>query len=864
MIKSVSLMLLTVALSVPSSVVLPATLSQPSHARAATTGSWSVRDMGMTAMTHDTVCNQASQATMTRLVSYIPQFHANFASDDVPLDDASGYTCTPKPLSPYGYMKAWAATMHAAGLHVIYRGNWNKWAGDYGMSKLSYSTSPAIPYEGSGGLQAVLSGQDTTSYMGMTYQWILNHADVFQDGDIFEPFGEPQNNGIANCAAQGGYGSCYGTSANNCPNGICQFPDVPSFNRWLSDFGQADQAAFQKIGKQVSSGWFGVAADTYTYAPAATWQHAGEYNMDHFAQSYASWTSGIVNSHNAVPSLPITLEWGDVNGADNTPQMVANTTDQYLAYLAQQPYVGGFEYWYETGQGNGAQSAAVDYNTGQMTPAGQIVAKWFAAMSGETQTPPAATATSTSVPPSSTTIPPTNTPVPPTNTPVPPTNTPVPPTNTPVLPTNTPVPPQYASPATAVPPTSTATAVPPTATPIVSAGRSSYVQGGAQLGIGTTLATQLSSRVTAGDLLVGIFRAQSGTAVTDNLNGPWTEAVNCGVVSIWYVANAKPGATTVTLTGSTTGQVRAGLAEYSGVAGASPLDVAACGQGTSAVVSIAGAASAAGELAVAGLGTGSNPLSIAAGTVGSVAAALRAQATGSNGTVALEDVTTATNGAQTAAMTMSVAGGWTAGMATFKRGASSAAMPTSTATAVPPTKTVTAMPPTKHRDSRAADQDRDSRAADQDRDSRAADQDRDSRAADQHRDSRAADQHRDSHAADQHRDSRAADQHRDSCAAIGDLDRLRNPRYLRARSGSAGQRHQPGYELHQSRRGRRSACGLLPHPERHNCDRQPQRPLDRGRQLRRALHMVRSQRQTGRDHRLAHGLRYRPDSSRPG
>ena len=245
MIKPIALMLLTVALSVPSAVMLPSTFSHAPSARAATSGSWAVRDMGMTAVTHDTVCNQASQATMTRLVSYIPQFHANYASDDVPLDDASGYTCTPKPLAPYAYEKAWATTMHAAGLHVIYRGNWNKWAGDYGMPKLSYSTNPAIPYEGSGGLSAVLSGQDTTSYMGMTYQWILNHADLFQNGDIFEPFGEAQNNGIANCAAQDGYGSCYGTSASNCPNSICQFPDVPSFNKWLSDFALADQAAFR-------------------------------------------------------------------------------------------------------------------------------------------------------------------------------------------------------------------------------------------------------------------------------------------------------------------------------------------------------------------------------------------------------------------------------------------------------------------------------------------------------------------------------------------------------------------------------------------------------------------------------------------
>ncbi len=668
MIKPISLLLLAVALSVPPAVVLPTTFSPTPSVRAASSGSWSVRDMGMTAMTHDTVCNQASQATMTRLVSYIPQFHANFASDDVPLDDASGYTCTPKPLSPYAYMKAWAATMHAAGLHVLYRGNWNKWAGDYGMSKFSYSTSPAIPYEGSGGLSAVLSGQDTTSYMGMTYQWILNHADVFQNGDIFEPFGEPQNNGIANCAAQGGYGSCYGTSANNCPNSICQFPDVPSFNRWLSDSAQAEQAAFQKIGKQVTSGWFGVAADTYKYAPAATWQYAGQYNMDHFAQSYSSWTGGITSSHGAVPSLPITLEWGDVNNADNTAQMVASTTDQYMSYAATLPYITGFEYWYETGQGNGAQSAAVDYNTGAMTPAGQVVAKWFAAMSGGSSTSP--TATNTPVPPTKTAVPPTATTVPPTKTPVPPSGTTVPPSNT---------------------------VVPPTATTVSTSGHITFAQGATRLGAGTSLATSLRSSVAAGDLLVGVFRTQNSPKVSDSLNGAWTQAASCGVVSLWYAANAKPGLTTVTVTGSS-GQLRASVAEYAGAATVAPLDATACGQGTAATVSVAGANAASGELVVAGVGTGSNPLTVAAGPIGGLGATLRTQGTGAYGTAALEDVTATNAGAQTATMTMSAPGGWTAAMATFKRGtsttspiAASTPIP-ATSTPIPPTNT--AVPPT--------------------------------------------------------------------------------------------------------------------------------------------------------------------------
>ena len=397
----------------PTPVVTPKPTPTPTPTPIVTTSGWSVRDMGMTAVTHDTVCNQASQATMTRLVSYIPQFNANFASDDIALDSAATYNCTfgsgNAPLQPYQYMLNWANTMHSAGLHVIFRGNWNNFAGDYGQKKLSYSTTPAIPYETSGGLNAVLNGTDKTSYIGMTYQWILAHPGIFQNGDIWEPFGEAQNNGIANGPA--------GTSAANCPQNICQFPSTAAFNQWISDFSQADQAAFKAIGKNVTSGWFGLAGDSYTYVTKSAMAYSSAYNMDHFAQSYSNFTNLILDSHNAFPNMPMTLEWGDVNSADNTAQLVANTTNQYLGWLVTQPYVTGFEYWYESGQGNGAESAAVDYNTGQMTPAGQIVAKYFT-MEIPKSTP---TPTPTAVPTSK----PTTTPVPTvTPTPVPTTSSP--------------------------------------------------------------------------------------------------------------------------------------------------------------------------------------------------------------------------------------------------------------------------------------------------------------------------------------------------------------------------------------------------------------------------------------------------------
>ena len=46
--------------------------------------------------------------------------------------------------------------------------------------------------------------------------------------------------------------------------------------------------------------------------------YSNAYSMDHFSQSFSDFTSGILASHNAFPWLPMSLEWGDINGADNT------------------------------------------------------------------------------------------------------------------------------------------------------------------------------------------------------------------------------------------------------------------------------------------------------------------------------------------------------------------------------------------------------------------------------------------------------------------------------------------------------------------------------------------------------------------
>jgi hypothetical protein len=194
-----------------------------------------------------------------------------------------------------------------------------------------------------------------------------------------------------------------------------------------------------------------------------------------------------------------------------------------------------------------------------------------------------------------------------------------------------------------------------------------FVQGASNATSGTSMSVSYGSSVTAGHLLVGMFRAAGTTAVSDSRNGAWTKAIGAsdGVNSLWYRANAIAGTTTVTVTGTTSGPIRAVVADYSGVATTAPLDGTACNTGTGTAATTGTTASVpAGELAFAGVGMFDSPITVTAGA----GMTLRNQFTGSNGTSADEDLLSTVAGTQNKSFALNPgsAGGWAACIATFK------------------------------------------------------------------------------------------------------------------------------------------------------------------------------------------------------
>jgi hypothetical protein len=199
-----------------------------------------------------------------------------------------------------------------------------------------------------------------------------------------------------------------------------------------------------------------------------------------------------------------------------------------------------------------------------------------------------------------------------------------------------------------------------------------YVQSASGSTSGASLGVSYSANVAAGDLLVGQFRANGTTKVSDSLNGSWTQAVSTtseGVThSIWYFQNAAAGKTTVTVSGATSGSLRAVLGEYSGVATSGALDQTSCNQGTTTSVTTGATASVStGDLLYAGVGLFEHPRTITAGSSNGVGATLRAQFSGEFGTSGEQDVTSTASGAQNASFKLSetAGGGWAACAAAF-------------------------------------------------------------------------------------------------------------------------------------------------------------------------------------------------------
>lgn len=187
---------------------------------------------------------------------------------------------------------------------------------------------------------------------------------------------------------------------------------------------------------------------------------------------------------------------------------------------------------------------------------------------------------------------------------------------------------------------------------------------------GTSLTSTMAGAVAAGDLLVGVFRANTPQTVSDNVNGAWTQSTLTGGIGIWYLQNSRAaaaGALTITLGAGSSGNLRICADEFSGIATTNALDQKSTGSvAASPWTAAATAAVPAAELVFAGIGTGSANETLTAGTTNGAAMTMGGQTTGATGTSGTEYLLSAVAGSQNSTMFLNPSTAADGGQATFQ------------------------------------------------------------------------------------------------------------------------------------------------------------------------------------------------------
>lgn len=215
---------------------------------------------------------------------------------------------TPYDEEFYPVMKKWVTEIRRQGMKVWFRGNFAAWEGWFGYERFV----------------------DPFDHLALTSQFITNHPDLFEDGDIFTPAPEPENGGFGD-PRQGG--------------------DIQQkFFSFLPRSYQVCKNAFDSLGRDVRCGYFSVNGDVARlFTSEMVTQTGGVLVIDHYVGTAKELAEDIRAYHDQV-NAPIVLgEYGapipDIHG-ELTQEEQAKLIGENLKELAKiNNMVQGINYW---------------------------------------------------------------------------------------------------------------------------------------------------------------------------------------------------------------------------------------------------------------------------------------------------------------------------------------------------------------------------------------------------------------------------------------------------------------------------------------------------------------------------------------
>ncbi len=283
--------------------------------------------------TKDVIANQPSAATINNLVATLRSASINYVAVSLPMDPSSDYpqVSQPAPQDAYSFSQTWADAIHNAGLHVMWRGTWAGIEGLYGFPKLV--GTKRFPT----GTASSAATDSNNTWLGKTYQYIVNHPTFFANGDIWAPLPE-RTEGI------------FQDSTSFLPySGAGIQTNYPTFFRDLKTI--SDQA-FSTIGKNLFTGY---TANNYSEAKSGWLAQSlidtnGIIGIDYYGNNHTPEEMDTdLRAMAALYHHPIFLqEWGDYwNHLTDEATRSAYLQKMYttMQKLVADGVLVGFNYW---------------------------------------------------------------------------------------------------------------------------------------------------------------------------------------------------------------------------------------------------------------------------------------------------------------------------------------------------------------------------------------------------------------------------------------------------------------------------------------------------------------------------------------
>lgn len=200
-------------------------------------------------------------------------------------------------------LQQWVQTARNYNLHVWFRGNFSSWEGWFGYPK----------------------NMSSSDHIQATRQFILTHADIFSDGDIFTPAPEPENV-------------------------LDAYKEKDALITFLSQSYQTCQDAFSYVPASVLYGYYSVSADiALSLADTQVIKNIGNtVVVDHYVPTPQDMGNTIAQLHNTYPSAQVIIgEFGaPINGMNS--DMSEHDQAIFIQTLIDQmerTKVNGVNYW---------------------------------------------------------------------------------------------------------------------------------------------------------------------------------------------------------------------------------------------------------------------------------------------------------------------------------------------------------------------------------------------------------------------------------------------------------------------------------------------------------------------------------------